>query len=112
MDAVSKVLNRASSDIEDTPDSGAKPAMPFIVGIAKLYGKVKSLLDIDRVNETSKRSTVSKASGRYPNGRRGTKAIKVSTLGQHSILGHTFFAVHKSKLPCVRGSARTGRPFG
>lgn len=49
MDAVSKVLNLASSDIEDTPDSGAKPAMPFILGIAKLYGKVKSLLDIDRV---------------------------------------------------------------
>src|SRR5579859_3532181 len=49
VDAVSEVLNLAASDIEDTPDFGARLTMPFILGMAKLKGKVKILLDIDRV---------------------------------------------------------------
>jgi len=52
VDAVSEVLNLASSDIEDTPDFGAKLTTPFILGMAKLKGKVKILLDIDRVVST------------------------------------------------------------
>ena len=49
VDAVSEVLNLAASDIEDTPDFGSKLATPFILGMAKLKGRVKILLDIDRV---------------------------------------------------------------
>lgn len=52
VDAVSEVLNLGSSEIEDTPDFGAKLATPFILGMAKLKGKVKILLDIDRVVST------------------------------------------------------------
>lgn len=52
VDAVSEVLNLMSSDIEDTPDFGAKLSTPFILGMAKQKGKVKILLDIDRVVNT------------------------------------------------------------
>jgi purine-binding chemotaxis protein CheW len=52
VDAVSEVLNLMPSDIEDTPDFGAKLTTPFILGMAKLKGKVKILLDIDRVAGT------------------------------------------------------------
>jgi purine-binding chemotaxis protein CheW len=49
VDGVSEVLNLTSADIEDTPDFGAKLDTHFILGMAKLKGKVKILLDIDRV---------------------------------------------------------------
>ena len=52
VDAVSEVLNLMSSDIEDTPDFGAKLSTPFILGMAKQKGNVKILLDIDRVVNT------------------------------------------------------------
>ena len=52
VDAVSEVLNLAANDIEDTPDFGSKLSTPFILGMAKLKGKVKILLDIDRVVST------------------------------------------------------------
>jgi purine-binding chemotaxis protein CheW len=47
VDAASKVLNLTSSDIEDASDQGAKPAMSFIIGMAKVKGKATLLLDID-----------------------------------------------------------------
>lgn len=49
VDAVSDVLNVASSDIEDTPNFGAGGAPPYLLGMAKIKGKVKILLDIDLV---------------------------------------------------------------
>jgi purine-binding chemotaxis protein CheW len=49
VDAVSEVVNLAAADIENTPDFGEKLSTPFILGMAKLKGKVKILLDIDRV---------------------------------------------------------------
>lgn len=49
VDGVSEVLNLTPSDIENTPDFGAKLNTEFILGMAKLKGKVKILLDIDRV---------------------------------------------------------------
>jgi purine-binding chemotaxis protein CheW len=52
VDAVSEVLNLAGSDIEDTPDFGGQLATPFILGMAKAKGRVKILLDIDRVVST------------------------------------------------------------
>lgn len=51
VDAVSEVLNLSSGDIEDTPDfgDGGSSAASYLLGMAKVKGKVKILLDIDRV---------------------------------------------------------------
>jgi purine-binding chemotaxis protein CheW len=49
VDGVSEVLNLAESDIEDTPDFGEPLASRYLLGMAKVKGKVKILLDIDRV---------------------------------------------------------------
>jgi purine-binding chemotaxis protein CheW len=49
VDGVSEVLNIAATEIEDTPDFGASVPTPYILGLAKQKGKVKILLDIDRV---------------------------------------------------------------
>jgi len=42
-------VNLAPGEIEDTPDFGSDLVIPYILGMAKLKGKVKILLDIDRV---------------------------------------------------------------
>jgi purine-binding chemotaxis protein CheW len=49
VDSVSEVLNIRSSDIEDTPTFGTKLNTDYILGMAKMGGGVKILLDIDRV---------------------------------------------------------------
>jgi purine-binding chemotaxis protein CheW len=49
VDAVSDVLNIAAADIENTPDFGSGSAPPYLLGMAKIKGKVKILLDIDQV---------------------------------------------------------------
>jgi purine-binding chemotaxis protein CheW len=49
VDTVSDVLNIVPGDIEDTPDFGSGRATPYLLGMAKVKGKVKILLDIDRV---------------------------------------------------------------
>ena len=49
VDGVSEVLTLQASDIENTPDFGSGVAMPYLLGRAKIKGKVKTLLDIDRV---------------------------------------------------------------
>lgn len=51
VDAVSEVLNLAAADIEDTPDfgDGCGSTASYLLGMAKVKGKVKILLDIDRV---------------------------------------------------------------
>lgn len=49
VDGVSEVLNLAASDIEDTPDFGEEITGQYLLGMAKVKGKVKILLDIDRV---------------------------------------------------------------
>jgi purine-binding chemotaxis protein CheW len=51
VDEVSEVLNLAAADIEDTPDfgEGGGAAMSYLLGMAKVKGKVKILLDIDQV---------------------------------------------------------------
>ena len=51
VDEVSEVLNLLADDIEDTPyfgDGGASAAC-YLLGMAKVKGKVKIMLDIDRV---------------------------------------------------------------
>ena len=49
VDAVSEVLTLQAGDIEDTPDFGSGVATPYLLGMAKIKGKVKILLDIDMV---------------------------------------------------------------
>jgi len=64
VDGVEEVLNIAAEDIEETPDFGGEIATEYIVGMAKVKGTVKTLLDIDGVvsAETSKSLRVSAAS--------------------------------------------------
>jgi len=49
VDAVSEVLNIKGEDIEDTPTFGTKLDTEYILGMAKMEGTVKILLEIDRV---------------------------------------------------------------
>jgi purine-binding chemotaxis protein CheW len=49
VDGVAEVLNLTTSEIEDTPDFGDGTAKPYLLGMAKVKGKVKILLDIERV---------------------------------------------------------------
>ena len=49
VDAVSEVLNIKSADIEDSPTFGSKLDTDYILGMAKMEGGVKILLDIDTV---------------------------------------------------------------
>lgn len=49
VDAVEEVVNISESDVEETPELGAQFDSRYILGIAKIKGEVKTLLDIDPV---------------------------------------------------------------
>jgi purine-binding chemotaxis protein CheW len=49
VDSVSEVLNIKADEIEDTPTFGTKLNTDYILGMAKMEGGVKILLDIDQV---------------------------------------------------------------
>ncbi|MDR3459269.1 MAG: chemotaxis protein CheW [Verrucomicrobiae bacterium] len=49
VDGVEEVINLNAADIEETPDFGGQIAIDYILGMAKVKGVVKVLLDIDRV---------------------------------------------------------------
>ncbi len=49
VDSVSEVLNIKGGDIEDTPNFGTRLNTDYILGMAKAGGKIKILLDIDKV---------------------------------------------------------------
>lgn len=49
VDGVEEVANIAPSEIEEPPDFGAVVDTAYILGMAKIKGAVKALLDIDRV---------------------------------------------------------------
>ena len=49
VDSVSEVLNIKASDIEETPTFGTQLETDYILGMAKMGGGVKILLDIDRI---------------------------------------------------------------
>ncbi len=49
VDAVEEVLNINGSDIEETPDFGGKVDTEYMIGMAKVRGAVKTLLDIDKI---------------------------------------------------------------
>ncbi|NVM22501.1 MAG: purine-binding chemotaxis protein CheW [Desulfobacterales bacterium] len=49
VDAVSEVINIKADDIEETPTFGTKLNTDYILGMAKMGGGVKILLDIEKV---------------------------------------------------------------
>jgi purine-binding chemotaxis protein CheW len=52
VDKVSEVLNIVTKDIEDAPSFGVEVNTEYILGIGKSEGRVKLLLDIDKVLST------------------------------------------------------------
>jgi purine-binding chemotaxis protein CheW len=52
VDSVSEVLNIKEDEIEDTPTFGTQVETDYILGMAKMDGGVKILLDIDSVLST------------------------------------------------------------
>ena len=61
VDAVSEVLNIKGDDIEDTPTFGTKLNTDYILGMAKMEGGVKILLDIDQVLSNEEINQLEKA---------------------------------------------------
>ena len=49
VDSVEEVVNLTEGEIEPTPDFGTKVDTTYLLGMAKVKGQVKTLLDIDRV---------------------------------------------------------------
>ena len=49
VDGVAEVLQVAADDVEDTPNFGKEVDTSYVMGLAKLKGRVKILLDIDQV---------------------------------------------------------------
>lgn len=49
VDRVSEVVNVASEDIEDTPSFGADINTEYLLGVGKTGGRVRLLLDIEKV---------------------------------------------------------------
>ena len=61
VDSVSEVLNIKGTDIEDTPAFGTRVNTDYILGMAKINGGVKILLDIDKVLSQEELSVLDKA---------------------------------------------------
>ncbi|HYC72804.1 MAG TPA: chemotaxis protein CheW [Opitutaceae bacterium] len=49
VDSVEEVVNLPAEEVEPTPDFGTKVDTTYLLGMAKVKGQVKTLLDIDRV---------------------------------------------------------------
>lgn len=49
VDSVSEVVNVTAAEIEQPPDFGGKGGNDYLLGLAKVKGGVKILLDLDRV---------------------------------------------------------------
>jgi purine-binding chemotaxis protein CheW len=61
VDSVSEVLNIKGEDIEDTPAFGTRLNTDYILGMAKMEGGVKILLDIDKVLTSEELVSISQA---------------------------------------------------
>ncbi len=49
VDSVEEVINLNEAEIEETPEFGAKVDTAYLMGMAKVKGAIKTLLDIDKV---------------------------------------------------------------
>jgi purine-binding chemotaxis protein CheW len=63
VDKVSEVVNISSDDIEDTPSFGADVNPEFLLGVGKTGGRVRLLLDIEKVINTADIIDMKKAVG-------------------------------------------------
>lgn len=61
VDTVEEVVTLSGSEIEPTPDFGTRIDTSYILGLAKVKGVVKTLLDIDRVVTSDTLERVTKA---------------------------------------------------
>jgi purine-binding chemotaxis protein CheW len=61
VDAVSEVLNIKADDIEATPSFGTRLNTDFILGMAKMNGGIKILLDINRVLSSEETALLAEA---------------------------------------------------
>jgi purine-binding chemotaxis protein CheW len=66
VDAVSEVLNVDSKDIEDTPQFGRSLDTEYILGMAKMEGGVKILLDVDQVLTGEESEAIRKVNTKGP----------------------------------------------
>jgi len=62
VDSVSEVMNIKGADIEDAPSFGTNLDTGYILGMAKMEGGVKILLDIDQVLSAEEIAELKKAS--------------------------------------------------
>ncbi|PKN53033.1 MAG: chemotaxis protein CheW [Deltaproteobacteria bacterium HGW-Deltaproteobacteria-13] len=63
VDKVSEVVNMVSEDIEDTPSFGADVNTEYLLGVGKTGGRVRLLLDIEKVINASDIINLKKATG-------------------------------------------------
>ncbi len=61
VDSVSEVLNIKGEDVAETPTFGTKLNTDYILGMAKMEGSVKILLDIDKVLSAAEIAALDKA---------------------------------------------------
>ena len=61
VDSVEEVVNLTAAEIEPTPEFGAKIDTTYLLGMAKVKGQVKTLLDIDRVVSPETMQVIAKA---------------------------------------------------
>jgi len=61
VDSVEEVVNLTAAEIEPTPEFGAKIDTTYLLGMAKVKGQVKTLLDIDRVVSLDTLQVIAKA---------------------------------------------------
>jgi purine-binding chemotaxis protein CheW len=63
VDKVSEVVNVASDEIEDTPSFGAEVNTEYLLGVGKTGGRIRMLLDIEKVITASDIVHLKKAAG-------------------------------------------------
>jgi purine-binding chemotaxis protein CheW len=63
VDKVSEVVNISSEDIEDTPSFGADVNPEYLLGVGKTGGRVRLLLDIEKVINAADIINMKKATG-------------------------------------------------
>jgi purine-binding chemotaxis protein CheW len=67
VDGVAEVLTLTPEDIVDTPDFGHGADSPYLLGMAKVKGKVKILVDIQQVLSSSDAIELERALAAQPN---------------------------------------------
>jgi purine-binding chemotaxis protein CheW len=67
VDGVAEVLTLTAEDIVDTPDFGNGVDSPYLLGMAKVKGKVKILIDIQQVLSSSDSIELEQAMAIQPN---------------------------------------------